>query len=154
MEETHFCIKKYKKVLTDSIKRNIMKSQQRNSNPSKGIKEVKIMKYDYREAMREDVKNALEEIDTTGKTEDEIYDELFIDDSVTGNASGSYTFNSFKAREYVTGNEDLLVEALEEFGAGDGEYKKALTDAEYADVTIRCYLLYEVLTDVLEEIEL
>jgi hypothetical protein len=112
------------------------------------------MKYDYREAMIEDVKNALEEIDTTGKTEDEIFDELWIDDSVTGNASGSYTFNSFKAREYVAGNEDLLVEALEEFGSDDSSYKKALTDPEYADVTIRCYLLAEVLTDVLEEIEL
>jgi hypothetical protein len=112
------------------------------------------MKYDYREAMMEDVKNALEEMDAAGKTEDEIYDELWIDDSVTGNASGSYTFNSSKAREYVAGNEELLVEALEAYGAGDSEYKKALTDAEYADVTIRCYLLYEVLANVLEEIEL
>ena len=110
------------------------------------------MKYDYREAMREDVKNALEEMDTTGKTEGDIYDELWIDDSVTGNASGSYTFNSFKAREYVAGNEDLLAEALEEFGAGDSEYKKALTDPEYADVTIRCYLLAEVLSEVLSEV--
>lgn len=109
------------------------------------------MKYDYREAMMEDVKNALEEMETTGKTEDEIYDELWIDDSVTGNASGSYTFNSFKAGENVAGNEDLLVEALEEFGADDSEYKKALMDAEYADVTIRCYLLAEVLSEVLEE---
>lgn len=111
------------------------------------------MKYDYREAMREDVKNALEEMETTGKTQDEIYDELWIDDSVTGNASGSYTFNSFKAREYVAGNEDLLVEALEEFGADEGQYKKALIDAEYADVTIRCYLLAEVLDEVYEEKE-
>ena len=35
IEETRFCIKKYKKVLTDSNRRNIMRSQQRNSNPSK-----------------------------------------------------------------------------------------------------------------------
>ena len=111
------------------------------------------MKYDYREAMRENVKNALEEMETTGKTQEDIYDELWIDDSVTGNASGSYTFNSFKAREYVAGNEDLLVEALEEFGAGDSEYKKALIDSEYADMTIRCYLLGEVLGEVLEEKE-
>jgi len=40
IEETRFCIKKYKKVLTDSNRRNIMRSQQRNSNPSKGRKEV------------------------------------------------------------------------------------------------------------------
>ena len=109
------------------------------------------MTYDYREAMKEDVKNALEEMETTEKTQDEIYDEMWIDDSVTGNASGSYTFNSYQARENIAGNEDLLAEALEEFGAGDSEYKKALTDAEYADVTIRCYLLAEVLAEVLEE---
>jgi len=38
IEGIRFCIKKYKKVLTVGNRRNIMRSQQRNSNPSKGEK--------------------------------------------------------------------------------------------------------------------
>ena len=39
IEGTLFCIKKYKKVLTDSNRRNILRSQQTNSNPGRGESE-------------------------------------------------------------------------------------------------------------------
>ena len=62
-------------------------------------------------------------------------------DSVTGNASGSYYCNAHKAREALRGNEDVLIEAIEEFGDCPEDYKRALTSPEWADVTIRCYML-------------
>lgn len=119
------------------------------------------MDYDYREAMRKDINDAIDEKEKwIGKkiTEtyedvyeafDQLYDDMWVDDSVTGNASGSYTFNSYKAEEYICHNLDLVEEALNEFGYGD---KNCLEKgAEWCDVTIRCYLLSEVLFEVLEE---
>ena len=119
------------------------------------------MDYDYREAMRDDLNQAIEEKEEwIGKTiteaydsKEEAYDQLFdymwINDSVTGNASGSYTFNTYKSEEYLCHNLDLLEEALREFGC-DGSY---ITEhgAEACDVTIRCYLLPEMLTEVIDE---
>ena len=45
---------------------------------------------------------------------DELYDELWVADSVTGNASGSYYCNAYKAEEALAGNWELLAEALED----------------------------------------
>ena len=72
-------------------------------------------------------------------------------DSVTGNASGSYTFNTYQAEENICHNLDLLGEALEEFGSG-ADYL-IHNGAEACDVTIRCYLLSECIAEALEEIE-
>lgn len=62
-------------------------------------------KYDYLKAVKEDVANFISnEIDPT-KFEDldalreYLNDELFCNDSVTGNGSGSYTFSTWKAEE-------------------------------------------------------
>lgn len=71
-------------------------------------------------------------------------------DDVTGNASGSYTFSTWQAEEYLCHNLDLLEEVLREFGY-DGDYLLA-QGVEVADVMIRCYLLSQVIADVLEEI--
>lgn len=113
------------------------------------------MKYDYLETIKEDIKEAIpnyyetEEIEemTTEELYEKLYDELWMDDSVTGNASGSYTFNTWKAEENISHNMDLLKEACEEFCCDipDG--------AEACDATIRCYLLGQVLTEVIEEIK-
>lgn len=62
-------------------------------------------------------------------------------DSVTGNASGSYTFSAWKAEENIAHNLDMLAEACDEFGQDIGEAIRK--GAEYCDVTIRCYLLGE-----------
>lgn len=82
--------------------------------------------YDYREAMTEDVKEWIKEnIDLTEWTEDregleqQLNDDLWTEDSITGNASGSYYCNSYKAEESIAHNWDLLNEALDEFGQND-----------------------------------
>lgn len=116
-------------------------------------------KYDYRQAVRDDILDYIKEhdIQVTDKNREEVeeflYDTLFVEDSVTGNASGSYTFNTWKAEEYLCHNLDLLAEAIDVFGAYACTYKDCMESAETADVTIRCYLLTECLSSVLDELE-
>ena len=116
-------------------------------------------KYDYRQAVRDDILDYIKEHDikVTDNNREEVegflYDTLFAEDSVTGNASGSYTFNTWKAEEYLCHNLDLLAEAIDEFGADAGTYKDCIESAETADVIIRCYLLNECLSSVLDELE-
>lgn len=114
--------------------------------------------YDYREAMTEDVKEWIKEnVDLTEWTEDregleqQLNDDLWTEDSITGNVSGSYYCNSYNAEESIAHNWDLLNEALDEFGQNDINVIKK--GAEWADVTIRCYLLGFVISDVLDEME-
>ena len=106
--------------------------------------------YNYREAMIDDIYDVLNDYDT--RDYDTLYDDLWIDDSVTGNGSGSYTFNRAQAEEYVRGNMDLAYEAAREFGVSEDSVDRRIAedDWEYLDVTIRCYLLSEVLHSVLE----
>ena len=78
-------------------------------------------------------------------------DDLLICDSVTGNASGSYTCNAWKAEEYIAHNFDLLAEALREFGCDGVDVLEK--GAEWCDVTIRCYVLSGCICEALEEIE-
>ena len=117
-------------------------------------------KYDYFKAMREDVLNYIwdnftnDEIADNLENADEwgerLHDEMWIADSVTGNASGSYTFSTWKAEEYICHNLDLLADAVEEFG---GNIDVLQSGAEACDVTIRCHLLGSVLADVLEDLK-
>ena len=116
-------------------------------------------KYDYRQAVRDDILDYIKEHDirVTNDNREELEttlrDTLWANDSVTGNASGSYTFNAWKAEEYLCHNLDLLAEAIDEFGADAGTYKDCIESAETADVAIRCYLLTECLSSVLDELE-
>lgn len=105
------------------------------------------MDYNYYEELKEDVKEYLKNTDE--RDFNILYDNMFIDDSITGNASGSYTFSTWKAEENLCHNLDLLKEALQEFGS-DLNY---LESPEACDVTIRCYLLGQVLQEVLDELE-
>ena len=75
--------------------------------------------------------------------------DLWTEDSVTGNASGSYTFSTWKAEEYLCHNMDLLKEACDEFGQDIGEAIEK--GAEFCDVTIRCYLLNQCIYQVVKE---
>lgn len=113
------------------------------------------MKYDYLKNMTEDVKEYIKEnyegIEEVNQ--EKLYDDLWIDDSVTGNGSGSYTFNSEVAREFVYYNDDLLLEAFNEFGVSSEEIAKHIFDYEYQDVTIRCYLLNEAIEKAIEELK-
>lgn len=115
------------------------------------------MAYDYREAVKDDVLEYInneinfEDFDTLEELEEHLNEVLFTEDSVTGNASGSYTFSTYEAEENICHNLDLLKEALEEFRSG-ADYL-ITHGAEAADVTIRCYLLDECIAAALEEIE-
>ena len=117
--------------------------------------------YDYREAIKADIINEIRENCTAEEIAEklenereawaeELYDDYFINDSITGNASGSYYCNAYKAAEALMSNLDLLAEAIGEFGGGMDVLKNG---AEACDVTIRCYLLGECLTAALEELK-
>ena len=57
-------------------------------------------KYNYYEAVREDITLYIYESDFAvpdDDRDDELYDDLWIEDSVTGNGSGSYTFDRIEA---------------------------------------------------------
>lgn len=124
------------------------------------------MKYNYLENIKSDIIDYVNERKEDLKIDlkegqfnfDALYDDLFIEDSVTGNASGSYYCNTWKAEEALAHNMDLLQEALEMFGESD--INALEKGAEWCDVTIRCYLLGQALeelkneiTDILEEEE-
>lgn len=85
--------------------------------------------------------------------EKKLNDELFNEDSVTGNASGSYYCNAYKAEEDIAHHWGLLAEALEEFGSNISATEMLDKGAEWCDVTIRCYLVGEAIRNVLDEFE-
>lgn len=121
--------------------------------------------YNYKEEMKKDIIAEIE--DTYSKEQiaermedrdnfaEELNDELWIADNVTGNGSGSYTFNRYTAKEYVTDNMELCIEALREFCVeAETIAEKFLSeDWEYFDVTIRCYLLGSMIEEALDQIE-
>lgn len=114
-------------------------------------------RYDYLEAVKADVLDYIRnEIDLTewrgdrDGLEQQLNDDLWADDSVTGNASGSYTFNAWKAEEYLAHNWDLLAAAIDEFGGNTDVLRQG---AESCDVTIRCYLLGQAISEVLDDLE-
>lgn len=112
------------------------------------------------EAVKEDVKNYIdseinfEDFDSLEELEEKLNDELWTEDSVTGNASGSYTFNRVTAENYVNSNKELVNEMVDEF-----DCKKQVCDwwlndnFEPIDVSIRCYLLGSAISEVLDELE-
>lgn len=113
--------------------------------------------YDYFTNVKNDILSVIaeREIIVTSENKEEIYDELYedlwVNDSVTGNASGSYTFSAWEAEENLCHNLDLLREACEEFGCSISEFVEK--GAESCDVTIRCYLLGQCLSSALDEVE-
>lgn len=120
--------------------------------------------YNYKEEMRNDILNyfacgdgdwLIEKSDDFEEFKENCYDEFFVSDTVTGNASGSYTFNTMQAKEYVESNIDELKEALTMFCVEAETVGEHFLngDYEYFDVTIRCYLLSEVLSSIDEELE-
>lgn len=112
------------------------------------------MRYDYFENVKEDVKDYIKENydNLEDVNRDSLYDDLFIEDSVTGNASGSYYCSTWKSEEAICHNMDLLGEALECFGYEEG-FNAMEKGAEWCDVTIRCYVLSQVIDEAIEELE-
>lgn len=121
--------------------------------------------YNYIEAVTEDAAQYIrdnytaEEITEAMTDRDEfaekLNDEMWIADEVTGNGSGSYTFNCAKAREYVLADIDTVREALREFCVeAEMIAEKFLGENwEYFDVTARCYVLGQAIDAALDIIE-
>ena len=120
--------------------------------------------YDYRKAVYEDVVEAIKERFTAEELKaaiqedrenliETLNEELWIDDSVTGNASGSYTFNTRKAEENLLHNGDLIEETACEFGIEPKISAGYEFGPEYWDVSIRCYLLAESIEKAVEDFE-
>lgn len=116
--------------------------------------------YDYLEAVIEDVKQYIEdEIDLTewrgnrDGLEEKLNDDLFVNDSVTGNTSGSYYCNTWKAEEALAHNLELIEEVAEEWGIEPTISAGYEHGAEWWDVTIRCYYLGQAIGEVLDELE-
>lgn len=114
--------------------------------------------YNYLEAVTADVLDYIkDEIDLAewkgnrDGLEKKLNDDLWTVDSVTGNASGSYYCNAWRAEEALAHNWDVLEEALAEFGQdGVNVIEKG---AEWADVIIRCYLLGQAIAEALDTLE-
>lgn len=122
--------------------------------------------YDYFNEMVNDVKDYIEtnynldcikeEFSDADEFEDRLNDELWNEDSVTGNGSGSYTFSRAQAKDYVTDNIDRLQEAIVDFGldATDVAEHFLNEDWEYFDVTIRCNTLSGAINQALDELDI
>lgn len=122
------------------------------------------MAYNYVDAVKDSILDfiATEEFDLTQfEDRDDAYQELndllWDNDSVTGNGSGSYTYDREEAKKYLFDSADgmsLLKDAVSEFGI-DAETiaeKMMEEDWEWFDVTIRCYALGEALDEALNEV--
>ena len=117
--------------------------------------------YNYLEAMKQDIMDYIRnevntsEFSSREELEESLNDDLWTVDSVTGNASGSYYCNSYKSMECVIDNIDLLNEMCTEFcidSATIGE-KFINEEWEWMDVSIRCYLLGQAISEALDDME-
>ena len=115
-------------------------------------------RYDYYDAVKEDVLNAIEEDDELLPREDEDrmnYEERLTDalwaSEVTGNGPYAYYYSDEEdAITAVMWNLDLCREAYQEFGV-DEDAVAFMSNISSADVTIRCYILSSVIHDIIEE---
>ena len=115
-------------------------------------------KYDYYDAVKEDVLKAIEKDDELLPREDKNetdYAERLTDalwaSEVTGNGPYAYYYSDEEdAIAAVMGNLDLCSEAYRELGV-DEDAVTFMSNIRSADVTIRCYILPSVIHDIIEE---
>ena len=106
---------------------------------------------DYYTEVLDDIKEYIDDqgqwyIDNNKDFED-LYDDLWTEDSVTGNGSGSYYFNTAKAKEAISEYiwTDSFKDMCDECGLRDGW---VFNDGpEAIDVSIRCWMLGDVRGD-------
>lgn len=95
---------------------------------------------EYCEQVKKDAVEYVEENYSYCDSWDDMTEDIFMDDSVTGNASGSYFCNSYKAAEAVQGiifDDD----ALDAFKAYDYDHIPTEQGPEACDVIARCIAL-------------
>lgn len=119
--------------------------------------------YNYKEQVRADVKEWIEDnkeqIEGLDRHDayEVIYDSCWVDDSVTGNASGSYTFSRWEARQNFFNDEDseeYIDQMIEDGFTCRESVGRAVQESnwELLDVSIRCWLLCDAVSDVLDEV--
>lgn len=119
------------------------------------------MLYNYLEEMKADILEYLydEGAEYKGLDREELAealrDDLWDNDSITGNGSGAYFSTTQEAKKAVMDNMGLCIEALREFCAPmEMVADKFLSQEwEYFDVTIRCYLLGQAIEEALDDYE-
>lgn len=105
-------------------------------------------RYEYIEQIKSDIKDHIE---WNGlRLEDVTDDELWACDSITGNASGSYYCNAYKAEEALCHAWGIIEDMISE---GFIEAETLLRGPEAIDVCVRCYLLGEALAELKSEAE-
>lgn len=119
--------------------------------------------YNYLEAVKDDVRTYIQDNITLGDWNGDrdnleviLNDDLWVDDSVTGNGSGSYTFSRAQAKEYfLDGGECYLQDMCFDYGIDAEELGQKMIDGEWEwlDVSIRCYLLGRAISEVLDEFQ-
>lgn len=117
--------------------------------------------YNYLDALINDITDAINDHDIdfdwddfidedghldTDYASDALNDECWGSDTITGNASGSYTMSKSDAEKYLAGNFDLLAEAVEELQNNDASI--LAKGAEACDILIRLYLLPQAVDKV------
>lgn len=119
--------------------------------------------YNYREAVKEDVKNWMDENHKPGASREEefdydtVFEACWVADEVTGNGSGSYTFSRLEARRNFfedDDSDDYIYRMCDEGFSTQEEIGNHIStgDWEWVDVLIRCYLLGEVVQEVIDEL--
>lgn len=135
-------------------------TMRRNANTLRDKRRIRDEFYDYEKAVKRDALEALKYYDDEIKEIEDVDDlaefideHLWTDDSVTGNASGTYTVDTRKAKEYVLDNMDLLNDAINEFGGDYSEIGEKFLNEEWEwfDVTIRCFVLPQIEHEIAEE---
>ena len=118
-------------------------------------------RYDYREAVTACALSAIIDdgyITKDGHTVDDltreelenrVHDDLWIDDAVTGNASGSFYCSAWRAESAIAHNWELIGVMSQDWDLQDVVKR----GAECIDVMLRCYLLSGCISDALDRLE-
>lgn len=117
--------------------------------------------YDYKKAMKEDIKNYI--IDNymepqPGMTRDDyveiLEDDLWDVDEITGNGPYYYASED-ECASYIGYGISELIEVFDEYGyefTKDMREKLKREPARFIDCIIRCHLLYECVSEVVDEL--
>ena len=107
---------------------------------------------DYKEQIKDDLREYAKESRGYYDSFEAFRDACWIADSVTGNGSGSYTFNRWQAEENIKDLifSDELLDMFREFGEERVPLEKG---AEFIDVSIRCFLLDSCIYEIEDELK-
>ena len=121
--------------------------------------------YNYLEAVTSDVKDYIlrnfnkdelkQELNDRENFEENLHDEMWDQDCITGNGEWGYNISKKTAETYIGQNLDLAGEVMEEFSITLKMIKEGYRftkGANYLDTAIRCYVLREAVSNAVTEI--